>query len=180
MLPLACHMHLAEPGYLCTKQALWAVQAWTVPRARQGTRWRTGHFSQQLMWGPKLPPGPLPYHWEKALNLHPSKCKIPNHSWVDWWEAEEEKLDGERSLPEWGLNSRPMSFNATTTPHSLALTHTHTQQQQQLLLLLQKKKKTKISCILIFLQDLWMKALKREKSRKSNLACLKAASIQLQ
>ncbi len=41
-------------------------------------------------------------HWaiavsgEKALNFHPSKCQVPNHSWVDWWgwwEADG-KLDG--------------------------------------------------------------------------------------
>ncbi len=27
LLPLGGHAHLAEPGCLCTKQALWAVQA---------------------------------------------------------------------------------------------------------------------------------------------------------
>ncbi len=27
LLPLGGHTHLAEPGCLCTKQALWAVQA---------------------------------------------------------------------------------------------------------------------------------------------------------
>ena len=43
------------------------------------------------IWGPTLT---IAVSWEKALNLHLCKCQVPNHSWVDWWEAEEEKPDG--------------------------------------------------------------------------------------
>ena len=38
--------------------------------------------------GTRSPTWTIAVSWEKALNLHPSKCQIPNHSWVDWWEAD--------------------------------------------------------------------------------------------
>ncbi len=43
---------------------------------------------------------------------------VPSHSWVDWWEAEEEKSDG--ILPQWGTY-KFWAYGTTTTPH------THTQ-----------------------------------------------------
>ncbi len=71
-------------------------------------------------------------HWtiavlcEKALNLHPSKCQVPNHSWVDWWGWWEADGKSDGKLPELGLNSGPLTqgHNHYTTqpPH----THTHT------------------------------------------------------
>ena len=54
--------------------------------------------------------------WEKALNLHPSKCQVPNHSWVDWWEAEEEKQDGKLPDGTWTQDLRPWAKGTTTTP----------------------------------------------------------------
>ena len=30
-------------------------------------------------------PVPIAVSWEKTLDLHPSKCQVPNHCWVDWW-----------------------------------------------------------------------------------------------
>ncbi len=35
--------------------------------------------------GTRSPTWTIAVPWEKALNLHPSKCQVPNHSWVDWW-----------------------------------------------------------------------------------------------
>ncbi len=72
------------------------------PGAGLGTRRRTGLSSQQVVWAPEVPPGPLLFHEKKDLNLHPSKCQVPSNSWVDWWEADE-KSDGKK-LPELGLN----------------------------------------------------------------------------
>ena len=56
-----------------------------------------------------------------------------NHSWVDWWEAENEKQD--EKFPEWGLNwdlqglsqRHLTNFTDTTnfTPLSIS-THAHT------------------------------------------------------
>ena len=78
---------------------------------------RTGLSSQGVVWAlPKT----IAVSWEKALNLHPSKCR------VDWWEA-----DGEPNgkLPGWCLNSGPRrpwvkdkNHYTTQPPH----THTHT------------------------------------------------------
>ncbi len=47
LLPVMGHMHLAEPGCLCTKQAL---------RAGLRTRRRTDFSSQQVVWEPEVPP----------------------------------------------------------------------------------------------------------------------------
>ncbi len=84
LLLLGGHARLAEPGCLCTKQGT-VSRASKAPGAGLGTRRRTGLSSQQVVWAPEVPLGTIAVPWEKALNLHPSKCQVPNHSWVDWW-----------------------------------------------------------------------------------------------
>ncbi len=116
------YVHLAEPGCLCTKQALWAVQAkllepgWKLAgeQAFPHSKWH-GHPKSHL-------DRTIAVAWEKALNLHPSKCQVPNHSWVDWWGwwKADGKPDGK--LPEWDLNSGPSGPEPRTQP----LHHTHT------------------------------------------------------
>ena len=61
LLPLSGHTHLAEPGCLCTKQALGACASKLLENGL-GTRRRTrgpATFSQQVVWAPEVPPGPL-------------------------------------------------------------------------------------------------------------------------
>ncbi len=65
----------------------------------------------------------------KALNLHPSKCQVPNHSWVDWWgwwEADG-KLDGKiaRVGPQ-ALNQEHNHYTTHTHIHTHTHSHTHT------------------------------------------------------
>ncbi len=60
----------------------------------------------------------------KGLELHPSKCQVPNHSWVDWWgwwEAEEENQMERKSDRVVELNQRHNQYTATARTH----THTH-------------------------------------------------------
>ena len=63
--------------------------------------------------------------WEKTLNLHPSKCQIPNHSWVDWWEAEEEKADGKLPGVDLKLGTQALSLGHNHCTTHLLDTHTH-------------------------------------------------------
>ena len=85
--------------------------------------------------GTRSPTWTIAASWEKALNLHPSKCQVPNHSWVDWWgwcEADgksDGKSDGK--LPDLGLNLGTSGPEPRTQqPHHTATTHiqihTHT------------------------------------------------------
>ncbi len=67
--------------------------------------------------GTRSPTWTIAVSWEKALNLHPSKCQVPNHSWVDWWGW----WEADRKLPELGLNSQALSQG-----HNHYTTHTHT------------------------------------------------------
>ena len=57
LLPLDGHAHLAEPDCLCIKQALGANAEQTLG-AWLGTRRRTDHLSQPLVWPPEVPPEP--------------------------------------------------------------------------------------------------------------------------
>ena len=50
-------MHLAKPGFLCTKGALKASAGQT-PGAGLGTRRRPDSSSQQMVWVPEVPHGP--------------------------------------------------------------------------------------------------------------------------
>ena len=61
-MPLGGHVHLAEPGCLCTKQALGACASKLLEN-------RLG-FSQQVVWAPKVPPEPLLLS-EKELRFAP-------------------------------------------------------------------------------------------------------------
>ncbi len=74
------YVHLAEPG------CLHALSIHSEPcklsfKSQAGTRSRTGLSSQQVVWTPGVPLGPLLFH-ERIL--HPSKCQVTNHSSVDW------------------------------------------------------------------------------------------------
>ena len=74
--------------------------------------------------GTRSPTWTIAVSWEKALNLHPSKCQVPNHSWVDWWgwwEADG-KIDGNCLSGAWTQDLRPWAKDTTTTP----LSHTQT------------------------------------------------------
>ncbi len=54
--------------------------------------------------------------WTIALNLHPSKCHVPSHSWVDWWGW-------------WEADGKTRWKNCHTHTH----THTHTRRPQRYL-----------------------------------------------
>ncbi len=58
-------MHLTESGRLCTKQGT-VSSASKALGAGLGTHRRTGLSSQQVVWAPEVPPGPLLFH-EKRL-----------------------------------------------------------------------------------------------------------------
>ncbi len=113
-----------RPGCLCTKQAQWAVQAKLGSLARKiqtfpHSKW-CGHLKSHL--DPAV-------SWEKALNLHPSKCQVPNHSWVDWWGWWEADGKSDGKIARVGLelgDLRPQAKDTTTTPHTHTHTHTHT------------------------------------------------------
>ena len=88
LLPLGGHAHLAEPGCLCTKQALGACASKLLENGL-GTRKRNSYLLTAWVWAPKVPPGPLLLSEKEP---HPSLRQVPIHSWVDWWgwwEAEE-------------------------------------------------------------------------------------------
>ncbi len=42
-----------------------------------GTHRRTGLSSQQVVWAPEVPPGPMQFQEKTALTLHPSKWQVP-------------------------------------------------------------------------------------------------------
>ncbi len=67
LLPLGGHAHLAEPGCLCTMS-----RASKAPGAGLGTRMRTGLSSQQVVWAPEVPPGPLLF-MRKGLEFAPQQ-----------------------------------------------------------------------------------------------------------
>ena len=71
LLLLSGHAHLAEPGRLCIKQALWANA-----RAELVTR-RTDHLSQTMVWAPEVPP-----ELRLVYERWPSRS-----SWVDLWDG---------------------------------------------------------------------------------------------
>ncbi len=80
--------------------------------------------------GTRSPTWTIAVSWEKALNLHTSKCQLPNHSWVDWWgwwEADG-KLDGKVALSQghnhYTTQTRTHTHNAT--PKNLLKTNTCT------------------------------------------------------
>ncbi len=109
------------------KQSSWS-------RARNSRR--TCLSSQLVVWVPEVPPGPLLFH-EKGSNLHPSKCQVPNHGWVDWWgwwEADGKTRWKNCQSGAWnsrtsGPEPRTQSLHLTaTTTHTH--THTHTQTQR--------------------------------------------------
>ncbi len=123
LLPLGGHVHLAEPGCLCTlsrhcepcKQSSWS-------RARNSQENRP--FLTASGVGTQSPTWTIAVSWEKALNLHPSKCQ------VDWWGGRQMANQMEK-LPELGLNSGPRALSPghnhyTTQPHTHAHTHTPT------------------------------------------------------
>ena len=59
----------------------------------------------------------------ECLNVHPSKCQVPNHSLLDWWEEDGKKGKKKKrwKLPESGLNSV-----GTWAKMLYQYTHTHT------------------------------------------------------
>ena len=128
---LGGHAHLAEPGCLCTKQALGARASKPLEN-RLGTHRRTSYLLTASGVGTRSPTWTTAVEWKGAVICTPSLSQVPIHSWVDWWgwwEAGEE--DWTISICEWwGLNPWPMDHepNAqTTTPpgptNSLIATH---------------------------------------------------------
>ena len=53
------HTHLAEPGCLCTKQALGACASKLLENGLGTLAGGPATFSQQVVWAPEVPPGPL-------------------------------------------------------------------------------------------------------------------------
>ena len=78
LLPLGGHAHLAEPGCLCTKQALGACASKLLENGL-GTRKRNSYLLTAWVWAPKVPPGPLLLSEKEP---HPSLRQVPIHSWV--------------------------------------------------------------------------------------------------
>ncbi len=58
------YVQLAEPGCLCTG-------------ARLGTHRRTGLSSQQVVWVPEVPPGPLLLHEKRPSICTPANARSP-------------------------------------------------------------------------------------------------------
>ncbi len=61
----------------------WKQNSWSWARNSQENR----PFLTVRGVGTRSPTWTIAGSWEKALNLHPSKCQVPNHNWVDWWDA---------------------------------------------------------------------------------------------
>ncbi len=76
LLPLTGHAHLAEPGCLCTKHALWAVQV----KLLELRSWAILLIATNI-GNPEVPPGPLPCSWNKACT--PANARYPITSWVN-------------------------------------------------------------------------------------------------
>ena len=97
LLPLSGHAHLAEPGCLCTKQALGACASKLLENGL-GTRRRTSYLLTASGVGTRSPT------WTTAVERKGAVIctQVPIHSWVDWWgwwEAGEE--DWTISICEW-------------------------------------------------------------------------------
>ncbi len=133
LLPLQTgHTHLAEPGCLCIKQALWPCKQSSWSQAR--TRRRINLSSQQVVWTP--PKSHLDHccFMRKGLEFASQQSQVPNHSWgglvgLVW---------GRRRKTRWkvarvGLNLGPqaLSQGTTTISHSQPHTHTHTHNHTQ-------------------------------------------------
>ncbi len=94
---------LAEPG-ICALSRLYELckqRSWSQTTNSQENR----PFLPASGVGTRSPTWTIVVSWQKALNLYPSECQVPHHSWVgwwSWWEADEEKPD--EMLPQWGLN----------------------------------------------------------------------------
>ncbi len=97
------------------------------PGARLGTRRRTDLSSQQVVWAPEVPPGPLLFH-EKGLEFAPQQIPGP--------QSQLGGLVGSRWKTRWkiclelGLNSGPQALSPghnhyTTHPHIHTHAHTH-------------------------------------------------------
>ncbi len=118
------HAHLAEPGCLCTKQALWVVQAKFLEELSQEHK----PVLTASDVGTRSPTWTIAVSWEEALNLQPSKCQVPNHSWVDWWGWWEAGGKQDGKLPECGAWTQDPRPEPRTQPlhHTHIHTHTHT------------------------------------------------------
>ncbi len=120
-------MHLAEPGCLCTKAGT-VSRASKAPGARLVTRDRNSQenrlSSQQVVWAPEVPPGPLLFHEKRPLICAPANARYPiTAGWTGGGGGRQiEKSDGK--LLEWGLNSGTSGPEPRTQP--LHHTHTHT------------------------------------------------------
>ena len=87
LLPLSGHAHLAEPGCLCTKQALGACASKLL---EPGYKLAGGPstFSQQMVWAPKVPPGPLLLSEKGPMICTPVYTRYTRVNWWGRWEAE--------------------------------------------------------------------------------------------
>ncbi len=108
----------------CTRKA---------PGIGLGTLRRTGLSSQQVVWAPEVPPGPLLFQEKKALTLHPSKWQVPfTTGWTGGAGRRKMELKGKLTgkLPEWGFELKT-SGSELRTPHNHYDTHTHSHTHTQ-------------------------------------------------
>ncbi len=111
-------MHLAEPGCLCTKQALWTTQAKLLDGL--GTRRRTGLSSQQVVWALKVPPGPLLFHKKRPWICTPENCQVPNHTagWTGGRQRKKNKTENCQSGTWTQDLSQGHNHHTTQPPHT--------------------------------------------------------------
>ena len=136
------HAHLAEPGCLCTKQALGACASKLLENGL-GTRRRTSYLLTASGVGTRSPTWTTAVEWKGAVRVicTPAYARYPftagcrTCAW-GWWEAEKEEWlmficnasGGTRTHDPWIMSPRPkpLHHQPPPPPPPPPPTHTHT------------------------------------------------------
>ena len=124
LLLLGGYAHLAEPGCLCTEQAQWACKQSSWSRVRNSQENRL--FVTASGVGTRFPTWTIAVLLEKTLNLHPSKCQVPNHSWWGWWRQRRWSGAWTQDLRPWAKDTPLHHIHTHTHMHTHTCTHAHT------------------------------------------------------
>ena len=119
LLPLGCHAHLAEPGCLCTKQALGACASKLLEN-RLGTRRRTSYLLTASGVGTRSPTWTTAVEWKGAVIYTPAFARYPfTAGWTGGGGGRQGKKNGQCSSASGGTRTHdpwPMPKTQTTSP----------------------------------------------------------------